>query len=197
MAMVILVAAMLIWASSSSVFHPRIPAGWRAWPLAGVTAWRNLYSRLRAIPARRSSPLTAALLVATCMASAPSSGISHQGLALLGIVTLQFNVGFWYKNHGPEAAQHQEPSGASGTAACPEIQESMLSLTMVILLMLIFSKFFTIIASINGSYYTFLSDPGLRCIRAELAQVHLFFFLGAVAVGTLVRCRPLGDRIGR
>ncbi len=56
-----------------------------------------------------------------------------------------------------------------------------------------FSKF-VYLASIS-SYYTFylISKFGLPVRSAEL---HLFIFLGAVAVGTIAG-GPIGDRIGR
>ena len=59
--------------------------------------------------------------------------------------------------------------------------------------MLIFSKFFYL-ASI-GNYYTFYLIHTFG-VSVQNAQVHLFFFLGAVAVGTLLG-GPLGDKIGR
>jgi FSR family fosmidomycin resistance protein-like MFS transporter len=65
--------------------------------------------------------------------------------------------------------------------------------SVVVLLALIFSKFFYL-ASI-GSYYTFYLIQTFG-VSVRTAQVHLFFFLGAVAVGTLLG-GPLGDRIGR
>jgi FSR family fosmidomycin resistance protein-like MFS transporter len=66
-------------------------------------------------------------------------------------------------------------------------------MSLAILLMLIFSKFFYL-ASI-GSYYTFYLIHSFG-VSVQNAQVHLFFFLGAVALGTLVG-GPLGDKIGR
>ena len=64
---------------------------------------------------------------------------------------------------------------------------------IAILLTLIFSKYFYL-ASLT-SYYTFylISKFGLS---VQSAQVHLFIFLGAVAVGTLVG-GPIGDQFGR
>ena len=66
-------------------------------------------------------------------------------------------------------------------------------LALAILLLLIFSKFFYL-ASI-GSYYTFYLIHTFG-VSVQSAQVHLFFFLGAVAVGTLLG-GPLGDKFGR
>jgi FSR family fosmidomycin resistance protein-like MFS transporter len=66
-------------------------------------------------------------------------------------------------------------------------------LASVVLLAMVFSKF-VYLTSI-GSYYTFylIHNFGLS---VQAAQIHLFFFLGSVAVGTLLG-GPLGDRIGR
>ena len=62
-----------------------------------------------------------------------------------------------------------------------------------ILLLLIFSKYFYM-ASI-GSYLTFYLIEKFH-ISVQAAQMHLFAFLFAVAVGT-VAGGPIGDRIGR
>ena len=58
---------------------------------------------------------------------------------------------------------------------------------------LLFSKF-VYLASLT-SYYTFYLINKFQ-LSVESAQVHLFVFLGAVAVGTLIG-GPVGDRIGR
>ncbi len=65
--------------------------------------------------------------------------------------------------------------------------------TMIVLLILIFSKYFYI-ASIS-SYFIFYLE-GKFGIAVETAQVYLFFFLFAMALGTLLG-GPIGDRIGR
>ena len=66
-------------------------------------------------------------------------------------------------------------------------------LTMFVLGMLIFSKYFYL-ASLS-SYYTFYLMEKFG-ISAQQSQLHLFYFLGAVAAGTLAG-GPIGDRIGR
>ena len=65
--------------------------------------------------------------------------------------------------------------------------------SILILLALIFSKYFYL-ASIS-SYYTFYLIHQFG-VSVQSAQVHLFFFLGAVAAGTFMG-GPLGDRFGR
>ncbi|MBS0280766.1 MAG: MFS transporter [Proteobacteria bacterium] len=107
-------------------------------------------------------------------------------LALLGIVIL-YNVGTWYKHHGlarMKGARAHEDHG---------LPKSKVMTSMIILLMLIFSKYFYL-ASIT-SYYTFYLIHTFH-VSVQTAQVHLFIFLAAVAAGTLAG-GPLGDKFGR
>src|SRR6201999_3520366 len=67
------------------------------------------------------------------------------------------------------------------------------ALSVVILLLLIFSKYFYL-ASIT-SYFTFYLIHTFG-VSVRSAQVHLFLFLGAVAAGTFMG-GPLGDKFGR
>jgi FSR family fosmidomycin resistance protein-like MFS transporter len=65
--------------------------------------------------------------------------------------------------------------------------------TLVVLVALMFSKFFYL-ASISSYLIFYLMHQ--FGIDTELAQYHLFYFLAAVALGTLLG-GPIGDRIGR
>ena len=65
--------------------------------------------------------------------------------------------------------------------------------SMLVLLALIFSKFFYL-ASIN-SYYIFYLIRKFH-LSVQSAQLHLFVFLSAVAIGTVLGGH-IGDRIGR
>jgi len=178
---VLLAAGMLI-GLGSAVFHPessrvaRMASGGRYGLAQSVfQVGGNIGQAI--------SPLTAALLVATY---GQRSIIWYAGLALLGIVTL-FNVGTWYKHHGLKRIKSHQAVKDSG------LPQGKIAIALAILLMLIFSKFFYL-ASI-GSYYTFYLIHTFG-VSVRSAQVHLFFFLSAVAIGTLVG-GPLGDRIGR
>jgi FSR family fosmidomycin resistance protein-like MFS transporter len=64
---------------------------------------------------------------------------------------------------------------------------------MAILAALMFSKFFYLASLTN--YYTFFLMSKFH-VSVRDAQVHLFVFLAAVAVGTIAG-GPIGDRIGR
>ena len=73
------------------------------------------------------------------------------------------------------------------------LSRARIGLTLAVLGMLVFSKYFYL-ASLN-SYFTFyLMDKFGLTIRS--AQLFLFLFLAAVAVGTIVG-GPIGDRVGR
>lgn len=99
-----------------------------------------------------------------------------------------WNVGMWYKHHGLArlAAGHKQAAGAP-----PPTAEARRGIA--ILLALIFSKY-VYLASLT-SYFTFYLIHRFGT-SVESAQLHLFVFLGAVAVGT-VAGGPLGDRFGR
>ena len=178
---VLLLAAMMI-GLGSAVFHPESSRVARM-ASGGRYGLAQSVFQVGGNTGQAISPLTAALLVATY---GQRSIVWYAGLALLGIVTL-FNIGTWYKNHGLQRIKSHQASRDSG------LPRSKVMISLAILLALIFSKFFYL-ASI-GSYYTFylIHTFGLS---VQNAQVHLFFFLGAVAVGTLVG-GPLGDKIGR
>src|SRR5207249_11251299 len=75
----------------------------------------------------------------------------------------------------------------------PRLSSRKIALAMAVLIALVFSKYFYL-ASL-GSYYTFYLMSKFH-VSVRSAQVHLFIFLGAVAVGTIVG-GPVGDRFGR
>jgi FSR family fosmidomycin resistance protein-like MFS transporter len=129
------------------------------------------------------SPLTAAALVVNY---GQRSIIWYGAAALLGIVVL-FQVGTWYKHHGlARIKSHTHIKH-------PELSRKKVFWSLMVLLALIFSKFFYL--SSIGSYYTFYLIHQFG-VSVQSAQVHLFFFLGAVAAGTLLG-GSLGDVIGR
>jgi FSR family fosmidomycin resistance protein-like MFS transporter len=64
---------------------------------------------------------------------------------------------------------------------------------MLVLLVLIFSKFFYL-SSLSSYYIFYLMDRFHLSVQS--AQLHLFAFLFAVAIGTVMG-GPIGDRIGR
>jgi len=129
-------------------------------------------------------PLAAALVVVRW---GQSSLAFFALLALLSCGVL-WNVGQWYKSHG--LVRLKAGSGRQGDAV-PTSAEAKRGIA--VLLSLIFSKY-VYLASLT-SYFTFYLIHRFG-VSVENAQVHLFVFLGAVAVGTILG-GPLGDRVGR
>jgi len=179
---VVLAAAMLV-GLGSSVFHPessrvaRMASGGR----------HGLAQSLFQVGGNTGSalgPLSAAFLVAIWGQHAVAW---YAALALLGIVVL-VNVGSWYKHHGLARIRH-----ANKQIAATNLPRGKVLASIAILLLLIFSKYFYL-ASIS-SYFTFYLIHTFG-VSVQVAQVHLFFFLGAVAAGTFMG-GPLGDRFGR
>ena len=179
---VVLFAAILI-GLGSSVFHPessrvaRMASGGRF----------GLAQSLFQVGGNTGSalgPLTAAFVIAAF----GQRGVAwYCGAALLAIVIL-FNVGTWYKNHGLQRIK----TGGKVMAA-NGLPPGKVRASIVILLLLIFSKYFYM-ASIT-SYFTFYLIHTFS-VSVQAAQVYLFLFLGAVAAGTFMG-GPLGDRFGR
>jgi FSR family fosmidomycin resistance protein-like MFS transporter len=109
-------------------------------------------------------------------------------LALLGFF-VQMRVSRWYK----ERLQHLQRTPAKHTAGIPGLSRRRVISAIAVLIALVFSKYFYL-ASFT-SYYTFYLITRFH-VGVRSSQIHLFAFLGAVAVGTLVG-GPIGDRIGR
>ena len=107
---------------------------------------------------------------------------------MLAIAVL-WNVSAWYKSRhldGPGRARRDTP------AASP-VASRRVAWSLFILLVLVFSKYFYL-ASITSYYSFYLIDKFHLPVRS--AQMYLFVFLLAVALGGLIG-GPIGDRVGR
>jgi MFS transporter, FSR family, fosmidomycin resistance protein len=180
----LMLAAALV-GTGSSVFHPessrvaRMASGGRHGLAQSVfQVGGNVGSAV--------GPLLAAFIV---LPRGQSSVAWFSCTAMLGMFVL-FNVGHWYKLHG---IARLKPRAGTAEKAGPGPRSKEVRVVIGVLLALIFSKYFYL-ASLT-SYYTFylISRFG---VSVKSAQLHLFIFLAAVAVGTIVG-GPLGDRFGR
>jgi len=106
-------------------------------------------------------------------------------IALVAMIVLT-GVGMWYRH------QHRMPKKGT-TSKGHELPRGRVMTALAVLLSLMFSKFFYL-ASIS-SYLIFYLMQHYH-IETQPAQIHLFYFLFAVAAGTLLG-GPIGDRIGR
>ena len=110
-------------------------------------------------------------------------------LAMIAIFVL-ITIGKWYKNN---THLIKPKFNNQGTDNIQLFSKRKITFSVIILLLLIFSKYFYL-ASMS-SYYTFylINKFGLS---VQNSQIHLFIFLAAVAAGTFIG-GPLGDRFGR
>ncbi|KGM28525.1 MFS transporter [Photorhabdus luminescens] len=178
----ILLASALI-GTGSSVFHPessrvaRMASGGR----------HGLAQSLFQVGGNFGSSL-GPLLAAVFIAPYGRGNVGWFTLAaLLGIIVL-LQISKWYK-----AQNYIKKNQAKTDFAVKVLSRKTVIGSLVILLILIFSKYFYL-TSIS-SYYTFYLIHKFG-ISVQNAQFHLFIFLFAVAAGTIIG-GPIGDRIGR
>ncbi len=161
------------------------PRAWRAMPRAGSMVWRNRLFQVGGNAGSALGPLLAAFIV---MPSGQRSVAWFSLVALLAMVILG-SVGRWYVRGLATRAAKARRAAAGGHGLSP----ARVRASIGILIALMFSKFFYL-ASIS-SYFTFYLMHRFG-ISVESAQLDLFVFLAATAVGTFFG-GPFGDRIGR
>ena len=180
----LLVAAALI-GTGSSIFHPessrvaRLASG-------GRHGLAQSFFQVGGNVGSAIGPLLAAFIV---VPNGQRSIAIFSVVALLAMAVL-WNVGRWYRDH---QGTRRAKAPALHADQLARLGRGRIIGAIAILLTLIFSKYFYL-ASLT-SYFTFylISKFGLS---VQAAQIHLFIFLGAVAVGTLVG-GPVGDYFGR
>ena len=177
---VVLVAAALV-GTGSSIFHPESARVARM-ASGGRHGLAQSIFQVGGNAGAATGPLLAAWIV---LPNGQRSIAVFSLIALLAMVVL-IGIGRWYRHQQRQPAKVPLSSGHA-------LPRSHVFRTLAVLLALIFSKFFYL-ASIN-SYLIFyvMHQYGLS---TEAAQYHLFYFLAAVAAGTLLG-GPIGDRIGR
>jgi MFS transporter, FSR family, fosmidomycin resistance protein len=129
------------------------------------------------------------LLVAVIVAPHGQSYIIWFAIAGVLAMTILSRIAVWYQNHMSLRASKKI---IVEEAVLPFTKEKI-NVSLAILLLLIFSKFFYT-ASIS-SYFTFYLMQKFY-LSIQDSQFHLFIFLASVATGTLIG-GPLGDRFGR
>jgi FSR family fosmidomycin resistance protein-like MFS transporter len=177
----VLAAAALVGAGSS-IFHPessriaRLASG-------GRHGLAQSIFQVGGNAGSATGPLLAALIIL------PHGQVSLAWFAFAAILAIAVlaRVGSWYKRHHLE-----RPAAARAKVTSPVSQRTVVW-SIAILVVLIFSKYFYI-ASIT-SYYSFYLIEKFHLSMRD-AQLYLFVFLAAMALGTLLG-GPIGDRIGR
>ena len=180
----ILIAAAMV-GIGSAVFHPESSRVARM-ASGGQHGFAQAIFQVGGNVGSASGPLLAAFIV---LPHGQGSLAWFSLAALLGM-TLLAKVGAWGLRHRLERAK--SPASHHDHAA-HNLPSGKVTFSIAILIALMFSKFIYM-ASLT-SYYTFYLINKFS-VPVQTAQVYLFVFLGAVALGTLLG-GPVGDRVGR
>lgn len=180
---ILLLAAALV-GSGSSVFHPEASRVARL-ASGGQHGFAQSFFQVGGNAGSALGPLLAAWLI---LPNGQCS-IGWFSLAALLAMFILVQIAGWYAHAQTQHIQRRKTQRASTSS----LSNAKITATMLVLLALIFSKYFYLTSL--TSYYTFylIHKFGLS---AQTAQWPLFVFLLAVALGTILG-GPIGDRIGR
>jgi FSR family fosmidomycin resistance protein-like MFS transporter len=179
----ILVAAAMVGVGSS-VFHPeasriaRVASGGRF----------GLAQSLFQVGGNAGSALGPLLAVFIVVPWGQPS-IAWFSIGAVAAMIVLWRVGNWYQRH---LFERKSKSPRAAAVDRPGLSRIRVISAIGVLLLLIFSKYFYMVSL--SSYYTFYLMQRFE-VPVATAQLYLFVFLGAVAVGTLAG-GPIGDRIG-
>lgn len=182
---ILLIGAALV-GSGSSIFHPESSR-------VALMASGGRFGLAQSIFQVGGNAGTAVgpLLAAWFILPRGKDSIAWFSLAALAAIVLLWQVGGWCK------ARQRQAKKAKATKFSAVVGETLpkpiIIRATVVLLILIFSKFFYL-SSINSYFIFYLMTKFHLSVKS--AQVHLFIFLFAVALGTIIG-GPIGDRIGR
>jgi FSR family fosmidomycin resistance protein-like MFS transporter len=179
----VLLASVALVGVGSSVFHPEASRVARM-ASGGRHGFAQSLFQVGGNAGSALGPLLAAFIV---LPNGQRSIAWFSAVAIVGITILS-RVGFWYRERRRIVAQ-----AGPRKAALPTLPRPVVVRSIAILAALCFSKFFYMAAF--SSYYTFYLIETFH-IDVKDAQLYLFVFLGAVAVGTIAG-GPFGDRFGR
>ncbi len=180
---ILLIGAALV-GSGSSIFHPESSR-------MALKASGGRFGLAQSIFQVGGNAGTAVgpLLAAWFILPRGRDSIAWFSLAALAAIVLLWQVGGWYKAQQAKKAKATKSRAVAGET----LPKRTIIRATVVLLILIFSKFFYL-SSIN-SYFIFYLMTKFH-LPVKSAQVHLSIFLFAVVLGTILG-GPIGDRIGR
>jgi len=179
-----LLCAVAVMGVGSSIFHPessrlaRVASG-------GKKGLAQSIFQLGGNAGSAVGPLLVALIVVT---RGQHYILWFTLVALLGIILLS-KVSQWYQGHLVKKAAN--PSHKEEVRS--HLSKAKVTTSLIVLLLLIFSKFFYLASMTN--YFTFFLI-GKFHLTIKQSQLYLFLFLASVAAGTLIG-GFLGDKFGR
>jgi len=181
----ILLSAALV-GMGSSVFHPEASRVARM-ASGGRYGFAQSLFQLGGSTGSAIGPLLAAFIV---LPHGQSSVAWFSLVALVAMALLTY-VGAWYSRHPAMAARRGRRTPPP--AVTSPLPRQKVIRAMSVILILLFSK--NIYTASLSSYYIFYLIEKFH-VTVQSAQLHLFVFLGAVAIGTFAG-GPIGDRFGR
>ena len=179
----ILVASAVV-GTGSSVFHPESSRVARM-ASGGQHGLAQSFFQVGGNAGLSLGPLLAAFIVIP----RGQSSIAWFTLAALAGMVMLTSVSGWANHHRADEKKFKAATGGPQF----NLTKKRVVISISILMALLFSKF-VYLASLT-SYYTFYLISKFQ-VSVQNAQIHLFIFLGAVALGTIAG-GPIGDRIGR
>ncbi len=166
----------------SSIFHPE--ASRMAHLAAGGR--KGLAQSIFQLGGNAGSSLGPLLAAIILVPYGRSSAAWFSIIALIAIMVL-WRIGNWYKPHT------KKKKAAKGLKHNKALTRRQIVFSVIVLLVLIFSKYFYMASMTN--YFTFYLMDKFH-LSVQHAQYYLFTFLLSIAAGTLLG-GPLGDRFGR
>ncbi len=181
-----ILASVSLIGMGSSIFHPEAS---RVAHLAsgGKKGLAQSIFQVGGNAGSAAGPLLAALVVIPF----GQKYISWFGVLAIGGMVILTLVGKWYQQNMQVRTTVKKTVSTELTT--PLISKKRVVVSIIILLVLIFSKYFYM-ASMT-SYFTFYLMEKFQ-VTVQQSQIYLFTFLAAVAAGTILG-GPLGDRYGR
>ena len=176
--------AVAVIGSGSSIFHPESSRIARA-ASGGKHGFAQSIFQVGGNSGTAIGPLLAAFII---IPHGQSSVAWFSLLALIGIIILSY-IGKWYKN-----AHLGAKAGIAHTHKIHHhLSKKQIKISIAVLVILIFSKYFYSVSI--SSYFIFYLIHAFG-VSTQEAQIYLFAFLAASAVGTLLG-GSISDRFGR
>ena len=127
------------------------------------------------------------LLAAAIVIPYGQGNVAWFGLFAIFAIGILYGLSRWYRQHLNLFTLKQ------GTVATHGLSKQRVTAALVVLAMLVFSKYFYMTSF--TSYFTFFLIEKFD-LSVATSQLYLFVFLGAVAAGTFFG-GPIGDKVGR
>jgi FSR family fosmidomycin resistance protein-like MFS transporter len=179
--MLLLGAALL--GTGSSIFHPEASRLARA-----ASGGRHGLAQSTFQVGGNTGAAIGPLLAAFFVVPRGQASLAWFALVAIGGMAILSALGHWYKSNG-----HARPRLKGSAYPALPLPKAEVRMAVVVLLALMFSKHFYL-ASLTNYYIFYLQDH--FHLSTQAAQIDLFIFLAAAAVGTFIG-GPIGDRIGR